>query len=76
MSLASFLCVNVNINSIFLQILNSLCSSGHRLAQTISTLEQWGQCEPQSHGFQMPSVPPQSSQVSTEFVTAWDDLAR
>ncbi|KAG4078538.1 hypothetical protein HA402_009250 [Bradysia odoriphaga] len=62
----------------YLQILNSLCSSGHRLAQTISTLEQLGQCEQQTHGFQIPSIPqqPVSSQVSTQFVTAWDDLAR
>lgn len=28
---------------IFQQVLNNLCASGYRLAQTMSALEQWGQ---------------------------------
>lgn len=47
----------------YLQIMNSLCASGYRLAQTISTLEQWEQQQVQPN-------------PAFQFNTAWDDLAR
>ncbi|XP_031622247.1 uncharacterized protein LOC116340129 [Contarinia nasturtii] len=67
----------------YLQILNNLCTSGYRLAQAIATLEQWGTMQQQ----QQPSQPAQTAQnqnphstgstlVATQFINAWDDLAR
>lgn len=83
--------------------MNNLCASGYRLAQTISTLEQWGINEqafistpmspPQPQQQQLPQTQQQqqtsqqststngsnyqsTSPITTQFVSAWDDLAR
>lgn len=74
--------------SIFAQILNNLCAAGYRLAQTIAALEQWGISEScytsqssqtgqqASQSQQHVNFAPSPSPVATQFINAWDDLAR
>ncbi|GAB0100393.1 uncharacterized protein DMENIID0001_164260 [Sergentomyia squamirostris] len=58
----------------YLQILNNLCSSGYRLAQTISTLEQWINADQQTPGIFAGATP--QHLTTSQFTSAWDDLAR
>lgn len=68
--------VNSFVRSHRSQILNNLCASGYRLAQSISSLEQWGDCE-QVAGLAAALAANAAQQpVATQFATAWDDLAR
>ncbi|XP_055703709.1 uncharacterized protein LOC129802140 isoform X1 [Phlebotomus papatasi] len=57
----------------YLQIMNNLCSSGYRLAQTISTLEQWINADQQAPGIFTGAA---QHLTTTQFTSAWDDLAR
>lgn len=74
----------------YFQILNNLCAAGYRLAQTISTLEQWGlneaafmsaSAQAQLHQ-QQPTANTSGASfqsgmpLPTQFMNAWDDLAR
>ncbi|KAL5284720.1 hypothetical protein ACFFRR_006803 [Megaselia abdita] len=47
----------------YLHAINSLCSAGYKLAQTISALEQWGNFN-------------ESNPTQSSFTNAWDDLGR
>jgi len=55
-----------------------LCASGYRLAQTISTLEQWTtpETQPQLIANQTGVTANPSNQMTMQFITAWDDLTR
>ncbi|XP_055908530.1 uncharacterized protein LOC129943248 [Eupeodes corollae] len=67
----------------YLQVLNNLCASGYRLAQTLTALEQWGhqsieQQQQQTNVSQQPQTASSSgsTSTSTQFTGPWDDLAR
>ncbi|XP_055385867.1 uncharacterized protein LOC129614935 isoform X2 [Condylostylus longicornis] len=64
----------------YLQVLNNLCAAGFRLAQSISSLEQWGH-PPSAETYVLSQGPsnfnnPSSSQLSAHFTNAWEDLQR
>lgn len=66
-----------------LKVLNNLCASGYRLAQTLTALEQWGhqsieQQQQQTNVSQQPQTASSSgsTSTSTQFTGPWDDLAR